>query len=75
MKNGDVCCTSPNPHAWFLVTEDDMRGVWLYGGYFQRTPMQTDPNVLWSLQGLEVVPPEKWPPRVCAAVAKEMLSQ
>jgi hypothetical protein len=65
--------------AWFLATQDD-RGIWLCGNAscFKRTPKETMPEsvaALWILSGITPIPPEEWPPRVCAAVAKEMLSQ
>lgn len=75
LKQGEVCKFGT---AWFLATIDG-RGVWLTGNAksFKRTPKETQPDLrgadLWILSAGEPVPPEKWPPRVCAAVAKERL--
>jgi hypothetical protein len=67
--------------AWFSALNDG-EGVWLCGNAssFKRTPREVMPDNpyaagLWLLGSVEPVPPDEWPPRVCAAVAREMLTQ
>jgi hypothetical protein len=67
--------------GWFLCTHDNV-GVCIY-------PVTDDPNKgwtekwrddngkegFWNLVCMDPVPPEEWPPEVCAAVAKWRLTQ